>query len=95
MAVTDFETKVAVVVRDDLAVWQKLNVTAFVMSGVIADAGESAIGDEYLDADGARYLPMLVQPVLIYVAGSEKLRTVRRRAADRDISVALCSPTVP
>ena len=44
MAVTDFETKVAVVVRDDLAVWQKLNVTAFLISGVIADAGEVSSG---------------------------------------------------
>ena len=26
MAVTDFDTKVAVVVRDDLAAWQRLNV---------------------------------------------------------------------
>jgi hypothetical protein len=32
MAVTDFDTKVAVVVRDDLAAWQRLNVTAFLMS---------------------------------------------------------------
>ena len=86
MAVTDFDTKVAVVVRDDLAVWQKLNVTAFLISGVIADAGEDVVGEDYLDADGARYLPLLVQPVLIYSAGGEKLQTVRRRAADRDVS---------
>jgi hypothetical protein len=28
MGVTDFETKAAIVVRDDLAVWQRLNVTS-------------------------------------------------------------------
>jgi hypothetical protein len=89
MAVTDFDTKVAVVVRDDLAVWQKLNVTAFLTSGVIAAAGEAVVGEDYVDGDGARYLPMLVQPVLIYAAGGEKLQTVRRRAADRDVSLAL------
>ncbi len=89
MAVTDFDTKVAVVVRDDLAVWQKLNVTAFLISGVIADAGEIVVGEDYLDADGARYLPLLVQPVLIYAAGRAKLQTIRRRAADRDVPVAL------
>ena len=27
-------TKLAVVVRDDLATWQKLNVTAFLVSGI-------------------------------------------------------------
>jgi hypothetical protein len=89
MAVTDFDTKVAVVVRDDLAVWQKLNVTAFLMSGVIADSGDAAVGEDYVDADEAHYLPMLVQPVLIYAAGAEKLQTVRRRAADRGVRVAI------
>jgi hypothetical protein len=89
MGVTDFDTKVAVVVRDDLAVWQKLNVTAFLISGVVAGAGERVVGEDYLDADGARYLPLLVQPVLVYAAGGEKLQTVRRRAADRDVPVAV------
>ena len=89
MAVTDFDTKVAVVVRDDLAVWQKLNVTAFLISGVTAGAGEQVVGEDYDDGDGARYLPLLVQPVLVYAAGGEKLQTVRRRAADRDVPVAV------
>ncbi|MFP3608153.1 DUF2000 family protein, partial [Paraburkholderia sp. SIMBA_053] len=31
-----FETKVALIVRDDLAVWQKLNVVAFLATGVAA-----------------------------------------------------------
>ena len=35
MGVADFDTKVAVVVRDDLETWQRLNVTAFLMSGVV------------------------------------------------------------
>ena len=29
-----FDTKIAVIIRDDLATWQKLNVTAFLMSGI-------------------------------------------------------------
>jgi hypothetical protein len=89
MGVTDFDTKVAVVVRDDLAVWQKLNVTAFLISGVTADAGAGVVGEDYLDADEARYLPLLVQPVLIYAAGVDKLQTARRRAADRGVPVAI------
>jgi hypothetical protein len=44
MAETDFETKVAVVVRDDLAGWQRLNVCAFLSSGVTAATGPVAIG---------------------------------------------------
>ena len=89
MAVNDFDTKVAVVVRDDLATWQRLNVTAFLMSGVAAAAGPSAIGEEYLDADGNTYLPLLVQPVIVLEATADKLKTVRERAHRREVPVAL------
>ena len=89
MAVTDFDTKVAVVVRDDLAPWQRLNVCAFLMSGVVAAADPGAIGEDYLDADGNRYLPLLVQPVLVFESSGAKLRTVRERAARRDVPIAL------
>ena len=89
MGVTDFETKVAVAVRDDLAVWQKLNVAAFLTSGVVAAAGEEVVGEDYIDADGARYLPMLVQPVLVFEASADKLQTVRRRATERGLRFAV------
>ncbi|MGH2860671.1 MAG: DUF2000 family protein [Solirubrobacteraceae bacterium] len=88
-AVTDFETKTAVVVRDDLAAWQRLNVCAFLMSGVTAAAGNDAIGEDYLDADGNHYLPLLVQPVLVYEGSAEKLKTVRERAFRRAVPIAL------
>jgi hypothetical protein len=89
VAVTDFDTKVAVVVRDDLAPWQRLNVTAFLMSGVTAQAGPAAIGEPYRDADEREYLPLLVQPVLVYEASAEKLKTVRERAERREVSLAI------
>ncbi len=89
MAVTDFPTKVAVVVRDDLAAWQRLNVAAFLMSGVVAGAAETVVGEPYEDADGVRYLPMLRQPVLVFEAGADKLRTVHRRALERDAAMAI------
>ncbi len=89
MAVTDFETTVAVVVRDDLAAWQRLNVCAFLISGVTAAAGADAIGEDYVDADGNRYLPLLVQPVLVFEASAQKLTTVRERAFRREVPIAL------
>jgi hypothetical protein len=89
MAVTDFPTKIAVVVRDDLAVWQRLNVTAFLISGVTAGAGEPVVGEPYVDGDGVRYLPMLRQPVLVFEAGADKLRTVHRRALEREAQFAI------
>ncbi len=89
MAVTDFDTKVAVAVREDLAAWQRLNVTAFLISGVVAASGPGVVGEDYIDGDGNRYLPLLVQPVLVFEASAAKLRTVRDRAARREVPVAL------
>lgn len=79
-----FSTKVAVVLRDDLRVWQKLNVTAFTISG-IAGTVDGILGEPYEDASGVTYLPMLVEPVLIFEADRGKLRTVYERARRRGL----------
>ena len=89
MGVGQFDTKAAVVVCDELATWQRLNVTAFLMSGLTAEAGPGAIGGDYEDADGRRYLPLLVQPVLVFEASADKLTTVRDRAERRGVSIAI------
>ena len=89
MTVAEFDTRIAIVVRDDLAAWQRLNVTAFLMTGLVVLAGAEAIGEEYVDGDGARYLPLLVQPVMVFENGGEKLRTLRERAARREVPVAI------
>jgi hypothetical protein len=89
MGVRDFDTKIAVVVREDLPVWQKLNVTAFLTSGVVADADLGIVGEPYEDADGRQYLPMFRQPVLVFAATADKLATVARRARERDVPVAI------
>jgi hypothetical protein len=89
MAVSDFDTKVAVAVREDLEAWQRVNVAAFLISGVVADAGGAAIGEDYVDASGNRYLPLLVQPVIVLEAGAAKLQIVRERALRRGVPIAL------
>ena len=89
MGVAQFDTKAAVVIRDDLVTWQRLNVTAFLMSGLTAQAGPTAIGEDYLDADDQRYLPLLVQPVLVFEATGAKLTTVRGRAERRGVTIAI------
>lgn len=80
----EFATKVAVVLRDELAVWQKANVTAFLISG-IAGSDQSLVGEAYMDADGNRYLPMLRQPVLVYAADAAGLRRAYERAMQRGV----------
>jgi hypothetical protein len=83
-----FDTKIAVVLRDDLEVWQRLNVTAFLVSGLSQRAPE-VIGEPYADADGTEYLPMFRQPVLVYAGGKETLATSHSRAVSRGLAVAV------
>jgi hypothetical protein len=83
-----FETKIAVVLRDDLAVWQKTNVTAFLVSG-IAGTVDGVVGDPYRDASGNEYLPMFVQPVLVYEADAAALRRAYERAMSRGVTPAV------
>jgi hypothetical protein len=84
----EFDTKIAVVLRDDLAVWQKTNVTAFLVSG-IAGTVAGIVGEPYRDASGNEYLPMFVQPVLVYEADGPALRRAYERALSRGITPAV------
>jgi len=83
-----FDTKIAVVLRDDLAVWQKTNVTAFLVSG-IAGTVDGVVGEPYRDASGNEYLPMFVQPVLVYEADAAGLRRAYDRAMVRGVVPAV------
>jgi hypothetical protein len=83
-----FATKIAVVLRDDLAGWQKANVTAFLVSGV-AGTNPDVVGEPYRDASGNEYLPMFVQPVLVYQADAAALRRTYERAMDRGVTPAI------
>ena len=83
-----FDTKIGIVVRQDLAAWQKLNVTAFLASGLGTDLPE-IIGQPYQDASGHRYLPMFRQPVLVYAGTGGQLAAARQQALARGLAVAL------
>ena len=81
------ETKVALLVREDLLGWQKLNVAAFLATG-IAGAAPEAMGAPYEDAAGRRYAPLLGQPILILAASAADLLTARRIALERGLTIA-------
>jgi hypothetical protein len=83
-----FDTKIAVVLRDDLEVWQRLNVTAFLVSGIGRRVPE-VIGEPYADADGTEYLPMFRQPVLVFTGGKEALAASHDRAVSRGLVLAV------
>jgi len=88
LGVTRFETKIAVLLRDDLATWQRLNVTAFLVSGIAGTVPE-LLGDPYEDADGTRYLPMFGQPVLVFEGGGDVLTAAHRRALERGMAMSV------
>jgi hypothetical protein len=83
---TRFDTKIVVVLRDDLAGWQHLNVTAFLVSGIAATTPE-LIGEPYADADGTAYAPMFRQPVVVLEGDAATVRAAHRRAVERGLTV--------
>ena len=83
-----FDTKIAVVLREDLAGWQRTNVTAFLVSG-IAGTVSGVVGEPSRDASGNEYLPMFVQPVLVYEADAAGLRRTYERAMRRGVTPAI------
>ena len=83
-----FDTKIAIAVRQDLETWQKLNVVAFLASGV-AGGVEGVMGKPYEDCSGNRYLEMFRQPVLVYAGDADVLKQVHERAVGRGMPTAV------
>jgi hypothetical protein len=83
-----FDTKIAVLLRDDLLAWQSLNVCAFLVSGVAAVHPE-LIGEPYADADDTQYLPMFRQPVLVFAGTKEVLVAAHAKALDRRLPMSV------
>jgi hypothetical protein len=83
-----FDTKISILLRDDLLSWQQLNVCAFLASGIAA-AGPDLIGQPYRDADDTVYLPMFRQPVLVLVGTKELLTLAHQRALGRGLALSL------
>jgi hypothetical protein len=83
-----FDTKIAIAVRADLEQWQKLNVTAFLASGIAASA-EDIVGKPYEDGSGNTYLELFRQPVVVYAADGPTLSQAHQRALARGMPIAV------
>jgi hypothetical protein len=83
-----FDTKIALVLREDLAVWQKLNVSAFLTSGILG-TNSKLIGQSYADADGNIYAPLIIQPVVVLSASESEIQRTYSRAMSRDANLAI------
>nr|WP_298099660.1 DUF2000 family protein [uncultured Shinella sp.] len=83
-----FDTKFAVVLREDLEVWQKLNVTAFLSSGIIGQKPE-LIGEAYRDAAGNVYNALSIQPIIVLSTDGATLSKIHARALERQIPASV------
>ncbi|WP_103716965.1 DUF2000 family protein [Bosea psychrotolerans] len=79
-----YDTKIAIAVRENLATWQKLNVASFLAGGLVGAYPELR-GEDYNDASGRFYGPLIRQPVLIFAATSEQLGLMLQRAQQRGV----------
>lgn len=80
--------KIAVAVREDLETWQKLNLTAFVVSG-IGSRHPGLIGEPYVDGSGREELPKFALPVLIYAGDGPGVQRAFLRAVERELAVSV------
>ncbi len=83
-----FTTKIAIVIREDLAMWQKLNVTAFLATGIIGAVPE-ILGQPYLDAEDNLYNRLAGQPIIVLAADAALLKTIYGRAMERRAALSL------
>jgi hypothetical protein len=72
-----YDKKVAIVIKDDLLPWQKLNVVSF-LAGSIAIEFPETHGEKFITADHEEYLD-----------NAEKLQRAFRRAKDRELAIGI------
>ena len=83
-----FDTKIAIILLDTLEVWQKLNVTSFLTSGIIGQNGD-LIGENYRDKSNYQYLPLNRQPVIILSGDTTTLKKIHQRICNRSLNCSL------
>lgn len=82
-----FDTKIVIILRDNLMAWQELNVTAFLMSGIVAQ-NPTLIGEAYRDRAGHVYNPMSIQPVVVLTGDQSVLANAQRRCFEQDVTAS-------
>jgi hypothetical protein len=83
-----FDTKIAIVLRNNLASWQTLNVTAFLVSGIVGQNPE-IIGEPYRDRSGNLYNPLSIQPMIVLSADDATLAKIHQRSLERGVTSSM------
>ncbi len=82
------ELKIAVAVQSDLETWQKLNATAFAVSGLTSLLPE-LLGEPYVDASDQTYAPMFGLPVLVQAGDHGAIQRAFRRSRERGLVMSV------
>lgn len=84
-----YENKIALVIKNDLQSWQKLNIASFLASSIAIKFNDTH-GSEFINASGSNYLPFIKHPITIYKADSEaELKRAFNRAKERELAIGI------
>jgi hypothetical protein len=84
-----YENKIAIVIKDDLPTWQKLNAASFLASSVAIRFPETH-GARFVNASGSEYLPFIKHPILIYKADTQaEIQRAFQRAKERRLHIGI------
>ena len=84
-----YENKIALIIKNDLHSWQKLNVASFLASSIAIKFPDTH-GKAFINASGSEYLPFIKHPILIYKADNEdELKRVFNRAKERKLYIGI------
>ena len=84
-----FTNKIAIIIRNDLQDWQKLNVAAF-LAGSVAIKFPDTHGRAFVTANESEYLPFFRQPIFIYAASDEiQIKRSFNRAKERALNIGI------
>ena len=83
-----YDTKIALVLHQDLLPWQVANVSAFLAGGLAASHGQLK-GEPYRDASRRAYSPLIREPVFVFGATLDELRRTHLRALSRELVPAV------
>ena len=81
------QSRLALVLREDLLTWQRLNVTAFLSSSIAVNPQSRPMGGTYVDAGGRQYGEMFAQPVMVFEASAQVLQSALLAALDENMVV--------
>ena len=84
-----YENKIAIVIKNDLMDWQKLNVASFLASSVAIKFPETH-GKMFVNASNSEYLPFIKHPILVYKADEQaQINSAFSRAKQRDLQIGI------